>query len=184
VPRSNDADRPSRKPSRPSGKRGGTDHGAVRRGAGKKGPPRKGGKGGKEAALDVAPVRRVGEPKGEHGTLTSRRVRCIRCKKVEHIQGAPRDRTLALCRSCAEEVLHIYEAGALAKPKPVEATCAQCGVKFELPITARERLADEEVLCRDCLRGFASWQGPIDRPATREKELGEPRRPGVRLRKH
>jgi len=86
-----------------------------------------------------------------------------------------------MCRDCVAEVLSILEVGIEEARETRPATCAQCAVRFELPTAVK---ADaEDILCPDCLRGFSTWQGPIDKPATREADLGEQRGPGVRLRK-
>ena len=103
-------------------------------------------------------TRRVGGARGAHGTRISRRVKCARCGKVDHIGVRVRDAAHAYCRACAQEVLLAYEVG-VARPDPERAalSCPICQASFVPPPNLPEDVDD--VLCRDCLRGFAGWQG-------------------------
>jgi hypothetical protein len=127
------------------------------------------------------PRPRLGEARNEHGTRTARRVRCTRCGKVDHVPGGPRDKGKVMCRACLEEVMELFEVGVREKKKTKPADCTVCGKHFDLPLSID--VDDEEIVCFDCMRGFTTWQGAVNRPETRGGELGEARRPGVRLRK-
>lgn len=136
---------PKRRPSRDD---------AARGSGGKRGRPG----AAKRPVEDDAPAF-VGGPKNQFGTRVARRITCSRCGEVDHVPHAPRDLSRALCRSCAREVLKTYEAGTRV-PVPMQpAVCSLCKKPFALP--AKVELTDE-ILCPDCLRGFATWTGGID----------------------
>lgn len=115
----------------------------------------RGGKKGEEATAPAF----IGGPKNQFGTRVARRITCSRCGNVDHVPHAPRDISRALCRACAAEVLKTYEVGTRAPVETQPAVCSLCKKPFILP--ARVELTDE-ILCPDCLRGFATWAGAID----------------------
>ena len=123
----------------------------------------------------------TGGPKNEHGTRVARRVTCSRCGTSDHIPYVPRDATRALCRSCAAEVLKIYERGTKIRMPTRTTPCNLCGTPFELPIVVED---DGDPLCPNCLRGFTTWQGSVDVPfADRVHSTLEARPSGAVVRK-
>ncbi|MCC7074718.1 MAG: hypothetical protein IT383_25640 [Deltaproteobacteria bacterium] len=101
----------------------------------------------------------IGGPKNEFGTRVARRITCSRCGAVDHVPHAPRKLERALCRACAVEVLKTYEVGTRMPVQTRPAVCSLCKKPFALPV--KVELTDE-ILCPDCLRGFATWTGGID----------------------
>ncbi len=108
---------------------------------------------------DVDGPQFFGGPKNEFGTRVARRITCSRCGAVDHVPHAPRKLERALCRACAADVLNTYEVGTRAKVETRPAACSLCKKPFALPV--KVELTDE-ILCPDCLRGFATWTGGID----------------------
>lgn len=101
----------------------------------------------------------IGGPKNQFGTRVARRITCSQCGNVDHVPHAPRNLERALCRACAAEVLKTYEMGTRAPVATRPAVCSLCKKPFALPV--KVELTDE-ILCPDCLRGFATWTGGID----------------------
>lgn len=131
--------------------------------AGKRPPPGRRGparEGREDRDKDGAPEF-IGGPRNEFGTRVARRITCSRCGNVDHVPHAPRDAERALCRACAVEVLNTYEVGTRAKVETRPAVCSICKKPFALPV--KVELTDE-ILCPDCLRGFATWTGGLETP--------------------
>ena len=129
----------------------------------------------------LPPVKRVGGARSEFGTRIARRVDCARCGRSDHVPYAPKDRSHALCRACAAEVLRTYEHGVKARVPMRPATCNLCGTPFDLPITAED---DGDLLCPNCLRGWTTWQGSLETPyEERVAPKVEHRRSGTKLRR-
>jgi CxxC-x17-CxxC domain-containing protein len=123
----------------------------------------------------------VGAARQEFGTRTSRRIDCTRCGKSDHVPFVPRNRENVLCRACAEEVVNVYEVGVQLPRAMRDATCAVCQVTFQISEKVPE---DAEVLCRECLRGNATWQGGLHQdPSERGDGQSESLPSGLRLRK-
>lgn len=125
----------------------------------------------------------IGGPRNEFGTRVARRVTCSRCGKDDHVPYAPRNLSRALCRTCAAEVLNTWEVGTRAKVETRPAVCSLCKKPFALPV--KVELTDE-ILCPDCLRGFATWTGGIDTPWDKRQDAVVEQRVGgtlVRRRK-
>jgi formylmethanofuran dehydrogenase subunit E len=138
------------------------------------------GKKGKPTDEDAGP-KFVGGARNEHGTRVARRVTCSRCQAVDHVAYSPRDPTRALCRSCAKEVLEIYEQGMRVRVATRPTKCNLCGAPFNIPLSAED---DGDPLCKSCLQGFTSWQGSVDRPfEERQQTVLEPRASGTVVRK-
>lgn len=129
----------------------------------------------------LEPVKRVGGRRSEFGTRVARRVDCARCGRSDHIAYVPKDRSRALCRECAGEVLRAYEHGVKARAPMRDASCNLCGAPFSLPVTV---IDDGDLLCPSCLRGWTSWQGSLETPfEEREGARTESRRAGTLLRR-
>ena len=123
----------------------------------------------------------IGGPRNEFGTRVARRVTCSRCGKDDHVPYAPRNVGRALCRACAAEVLNTWEVGTRAKMETKPAVCSLCKKPFALPV--RVELTDE-ILCPDCLRGFATWTGGLDTPwENRQEAVVEQRVGGTLVRR-
>jgi hypothetical protein len=126
----------------------------------------------KRDAEETEGPRFVGGARNEHGT---------RVGLVDHVAFAPRDASKALCRSCAKEVLDIYEAGMKVRVATRKTNCNLCGTPFDLPVTAED---DGDPLCKSCLQGFTSWQGSVDTPfSERQATVLESRASGTVVRK-
>lgn len=124
----------------------------------------------------------VGGARNEHGTRVARRVTCARCGTADHVPYVPRDQSKALCRACAAEVLRTYEAGTTVRAEMRSIKCTLCGTPFDLPVTVD--LEDRDPLCKNCLRGFAVWQGSVDVPfEQRGQTVVEERLSGALIRK-
>jgi formylmethanofuran dehydrogenase subunit E len=121
----------------------------------------------------------VGGTRNEHGTRISRRIDCMRCGKSDHVSFSPKDRSKALCRACAEEVLNAYEVGVRAPKETRIIECCVCSTPFDLPVEVED---DGEMVCRNCLRGFMSWQSSLKTPIE-DRGRSEARRSGTRIRK-
>jgi predicted nucleic acid-binding Zn ribbon protein len=113
-----------------------------------------------DAPLDMEPSF-VGGARNAHGTRISKRIACMRCGASDHVAFAPKDAARALCRVCAAEVLKTYEVGVTLPADMRGATCSLCASAFSVPKRVQD---DGKLLCPNCLRGFAVWQGSIDAP--------------------
>jgi hypothetical protein len=113
-----------------------------------------------------APVR-VGGARNAFGTRITKRVACARCGQADHVAFVPKDANRALCRTCAVEVLKAYEVGVQTPTPMQDLSCSLCHRAFQLPAKVENT---GELLCRDCLRGFAVWQGPIGQAAEERSE--------------
>lgn len=169
---------PMGKGKRPSGPLGKTmghgTHAPGGRPPGRSGPPTRG------TSVDEGP-RFVGGARNEHGTRVARRVTCAQCGAVDHVAYAPKDASKALCRSCAMKVLEIYDAGVKVRMPTKPAVCNLCGAPFALPVAAED---DGDPLCKNCLLGFTTWQGSVDRPfEERQNTVLESRASGTVVRK-
>jgi len=167
---------------KPAGKRAG-GKGPGGKGPGGKGDARPGRKATRDGPRrDEAPhAKSVGGARNEHGTRISRRVECTRCGKVDHVPWTKKDVKGALCRSCAADVLKLYEVGTKKRAETREVECNLCGIPFALPVTVED---DGDLLCPSCLRGFTVWQGDLDVPwEERTRQRSEARPSGTLLRR-
>mgnify|MGYP000164769259 CR=1 FL=1 len=124
---------------------------------------------------------RVGGVRNEHGTRVARRVECAKCSAIDHVSYLDKNREFALCRTCAEDMLNVFEVGRKKSMPTRPETCNLCGVPFEIPVTAED---DGDPLCQNCLREWLGWQGSIDQPyEERQRNLLEKKRPGIALRR-
>ena len=154
--------------------------------AARSGPPRPGASRADASRSDAArpdvarSTVRLGGPRNEWGTRIARRVTCGRCGAEDHVPYVPRDASRALCRACATEVLKAYEVGVKVRTETRPVTCNLCGTPFQLPVNVVD---DGDLLCPNCLRGFATWSGSIDTPfSERENRVLLERRTGVVVR--
>lgn len=124
-------------------------------------------------------IKRVGGARNAHGTRIARRVQCRRCEKSDHVAYVPKDRSKALCRDCAAEVLKAYEFGVRPKHETTRHSCTVCLNTFDLPSHVED---DGELCCQNCLRGFMAWKGKVGTPPSKRVD-SEERPGGTRIRK-
>ncbi|MCP4502346.1 MAG: hypothetical protein GY822_20515 [Deltaproteobacteria bacterium] len=124
---------------------------------------------------------RVGGERNDHGTRVARRVICNRCQAVDHVSYLDKDKDFALCRTCAEEMMNVFEVGRKKRMATREVDCNLCGVPFGLPVTAED---DGDPLCDNCLKEWMGWQGSLDMTYDERNENAlEKTRPGIALRR-
>jgi hypothetical protein len=101
------------------------------------------------------------------GTRLCQRVECSRCYRVDYVARRTKSANLALCRSCAEKHLGIYEEGRTIAEPQVKRFCQKCAQSFLVNRSTAERKAD--LMCLDCLRGFDVWRTKRISPAQRHR---------------
>jgi CxxC-x17-CxxC domain-containing protein len=144
-------------------------------------PARRAPRGEAPASTSPSGAKFVGGPRNEHGTRIARRIKCSRCGKSDHVPFVPKDAARALCRDCAAEMLKTFEVGVKVRMPTKPAVCNLCGAPFDLPITAED---DGDPLCSNCLKGFTTWQGSVDKPfEERSQTVTEPSLGGTLVRK-
>lgn len=103
----------------------------------------------------------VGEPKGEFGTRLSQRVTCEKCQKIDYVTVKLSKIHQKFCRSCAQDVLKVYEVGRHILEENKKCMCEKCGKNFFMKdiLLAKKHENAQEILCFDCHKGFDVWRG-------------------------
>lgn len=99
----------------------------------------------------------VGAARNAFGTRLCQRIECSRCHRVDHVSLRIAGAKTKYCRACAEKLLETYEAGRLVAAKLLKRSCNQCRVEFE--VSESIALKKDELMCKDCYRGFEVWRG-------------------------
>lgn len=99
----------------------------------------------------------VGRPRTEFGTRLSHRISCEKCAKVDYVPMRVSSTQSKFCRDCAEKLLSAYEQGRHIAEPQVYRICCQCRRDFLVNESVAQKR--EDILCRDCFRGFDVWRG-------------------------
>jgi hypothetical protein len=104
----------------------------------------------------------VGKERNDFGTRLCQRIECSRCQKVDYVAKKIAGAKTVYCRDCAERFLYTFESGRVIAKKSVLRSCAQCTKEFSMD--EEIALKKDELLCRDCLKGFDTWRGKLASP--------------------
>lgn len=107
----------------------------------------------------ISQAKIVGTARNAFGTRLCQRIECSRCKQVDYVPLRVKDAKTVYCRACAEKWLLTYESGRAVSEKQLKRNCNQCHVEFL--VNEKVALKREELLCKDCYRGFEVWRGKV-----------------------
>ncbi len=105
----------------------------------------------------ISQAKIVGMARNVFGTRLCQRIECSRCHEIDYVPLRIKDAKTIYCRACAEKLLLTYEAGRAISEKQFKRNCSQCRCEFLVNETVA--LKKEELMCKDCYRGFEVWRG-------------------------
>lgn len=101
----------------------------------------------------------VGAARNAFGTRLCQRIECSRCHQVDHVSLRIAGAKTKYCRACAEKLLETFEAGRQVAAKMLKRHCSKCQCEFQ--VSEAIALKKEDLMCKDCYRGFEVWRGKV-----------------------